>query len=157
LELGEEAIGAFLVRVVEIEAPIPWIEVALERSHPRFARLVGRFAVVDEFAVAAITDAGFPRPVPQIPLSRARHREIAFRGIGILAMPVVAIAEWPEFFHKIGGIRPHAPLVTVRAHFALDVKIIEQYELARELVVIGRDFFPEQAKGRVAIALRNVT
>src|SRR5207247_8493900 len=38
----------------------------------------------------------------------------------------------------------------------LDIKIVEQHELARELVVVGCDFFTEQTQPRIAVALRQV-
>src|SRR5207244_3097052 len=62
----------------------------------------------------------------------------------------------PEFLDEIGRIGAHAPLVAVGADFALDVKVVQQDELPRQLVVVGGDIFAEQTKTRVAIALRQV-
>ncbi len=42
--------------------------------------------------------------------------------------------------------------MTVGADVAVDVEIVEQHELARQLVMIGRCGFVEQAQGRVAVA-----
>src|SRR5205814_7835456 len=96
-------------------------------------------AVVDEFAVAAVAYASLARPVPQVPLRRSRDLEIAFAGIGIFAMLVVPVTHRPGFLDKIGRVRAHGPLVAVGADFILDVKIIQQDEVARELVVVGSD------------------
>ena len=109
-----------------------------------------------QFAVAAIAHARFSRAVPKIAFRRLRHSEIALAGIGIFGVPIMAVAERPEFFHEIGGIRAHASFMSVGAHLALDIKIVEHHKLARELVVVGRDFFAEQTQARIAVALRHV-
>ena len=128
----------------------------MQRGDARFARVIGCFAVIDEFAVAAIAHTRLAGAVPQIAFRRLRHFEIAFAGIGIFAAPIMAVAERPEFFDKIRGIRAHAPFMAVGAHLALDIKIVEQHEFARELVVVGRDFFTEQTQARIAVALRQI-
>src|SRR5436190_9889448 len=130
---------------------------ALQRGNTGFARVVRRFTVIDEFAVAAIAHTRFSRAVPKIALGRLCDFEIAFARIGIFGAQIMAVAERPEFFHKISRIRAHGPFMTVSAHLAFDIKIVQQYEIARELVMVGSDFFTEQTKARIAVALWHVT
>src|SRR2546426_610311 len=156
LQLSDETIRAFLVGKIEVEPAIPFVEMTLERADARFARIIRCSAIVDEFAVTPITHTGRPRPVPQIPLSRTRHEEIAFAGIRIFAVLVVAVAHGPGLLDEIGGIGAHGPLVAVGADFTLDVKVVEQHKVARQLVVVGGDALVEQAKARVAVAFGQV-
>ena len=46
--------------------------------------------------------------------------------------------------------------MAVRADFSVGIEIVEQDEVADELVMVGGDLFGKQAKARVAIALREI-
>ena len=46
--------------------------------------------------------------------------------------------------------------MAVRAHVGIDVKIIEQDEFARELVVVRRDAFAEQDQRRIAVTFLHI-
>src|SRR5688572_32019577 len=46
--------------------------------------------------------------------------------------------------------------MAVSAHLALDVKVVEQDELTRKLVVVRRDLFREQTKRGIAIAFGHI-
>src|SRR2546430_1385671 len=85
-----------------------------------------------------------------------RHEEIAFAGIRIFAVLVVAVTHRPGLLDEIGGIGGHGPLVAIGADFALDVKVVKQHKVARQLVVVGSDALVEQAKARVAVAFGQV-
>ena len=46
--------------------------------------------------------------------------------------------------------------MAVGAHIAVHIEIIEQHELARDLVFVGRDLFPEQHEGGIAVAFLHI-
>jgi len=55
------------------------------------------------------------------------------------------------FFEVVGDVAGHAPLVPVGAEDAAAVGVVEQDELARELVLIRRDLLAEDAQRRAAV------
>lgn len=69
---------------------------------------------------------------------------------------VMAITKGPEFLHEVSRVGAHGPFVTVGADFTLDVEVIEQDEVAGELVMVGSDAFGEETELRIAVALREV-
>src|SRR5439155_18007146 len=105
---------------------------------------------------ASVAHAGFPRAVPQVAARGRSDRELAFGWVGEFAWVIMAIIERPHFLDEIRRIGGHAPFVAIGADLALDIKIVEQYKLLRQLVVIGSDPLRKQAKLRVTIALRHV-
>ncbi len=46
--------------------------------------------------------------------------------------------------------------MAVGAHVAIDVEIVEQHKLARQLVMVGADIFLEEAQRRIALALADI-
>ena len=59
-------------------------------------------------------------------------------------------------FHVVGGEGGVGPLMAVGAEDAGAVGVVEQHELAGQLVLVGRDALAEDAEGRVAVALFHV-
>ena len=111
--------------------------------------------VGDPFAVAAIAHslggglvpdvaAGRPGDFVERPLRRIRDAAVA------------AIAQGPDPLDEIGGISPHRPFMAVGADLALDVKVVQEHELAGQGVVVGRDGLGEQADVRIAVAFFHV-
>ena len=58
--------------------------------------------------------------------------------------------------HVVGGEGRIRPLVTVGAENAGAIGVVEQHEIARELVLVGRDPLAEDAECGVAVALGDV-
>src|SRR5437016_10603724 len=118
--------------------------------------LVGAFRATDEFAIAALADASFPGAIPKIPARRRRDGKISFAGIGKFAGLIVTVSERPHLFDEIRRVRGHAPFVPIRAHFAIDVKVVEQDELASDLMEVGRGLLGKKAKLGITIAFRHI-
>ena len=62
------------------------------------------------------------------------------------------VADHPAALFVIGGHGGVAPTVAVHADLAVAVEVVEQDEIAGELVVVGRDLFAIHANARVAVA-----
>ena len=71
-------------------------------------------------------------------------------------MRTAAIDERPDLLDEVGGVGAHRPFVAVGRHLAVAVEVVQQHELAGQLVVVGRDLLGEEAQVRVAIALLHV-
>ena len=123
----------------------------LHRGRPRLFRSL---AVLDELAVAAIADPSLGRPVPEVARRRPGHGESPLRRIGHAA--VAPVRQRPGALDEIGGVGTHRPFVSIGADFAVHVEIVQEHELARQRVVIGRHALGEKAKLRLAVALGNV-
>src|SRR4030095_11610459 len=76
----------------------------------------------------------------------------ALGGVGKFFSLVVTIDNGPMLFHEVRGIRAHGPFVSVGAHFAFDVKVIETHELAGLRVMIWGYLFSEEREGWIAVA-----
>src|ERR1035441_8438006 len=96
-----------------------------------------------------------PEP-PQVTAGRSADREQPLSGIGELLRVVVPVIQRPHLFDEIGRVGAHAPLVAVRADFRIGVEVVQQHELAHDLVQVRRNALREQAKLRVTVALRQV-
>ena len=106
-----------------------------------------------ELAVVADADAVLERVVPDEPGGRV--------GEGILAVFAHAVGitagkAGETFFQVVGREGRRAPLVAIGAEDASAVGVIEQHEIAHELVLIGRDALAEDAERRIAVAGRDV-
>ncbi len=63
-----------------------------------------------------------------------------------------SIGDGPSLLRIVAGDGGHRPHVAVAGNFAATVKIIEDAELPRQLVLVGRDLLAVHAKRRVGIA-----
>jgi len=91
----------------------------------------------------------------QMKTGRRVSQRIVFvlaHAVGITARPA-----GEGFFEIVGPKRRGAPLVAVGAQDAAAIRVVEQHELADELVMIRCDPFTEDAEGGVAVALRQIT
>ena len=156
MKFRDEPIRAKLIGVIHVEAAEPRIEMILQRGDAGGAGVVGRLAVADKFAVAAVADAGLPGTIPEVAAGGRGEVEVAFGGVRILLVLVVAVGQRPGFFDEVAGIGTHRPFVPVGADFALDVEIIEQDELAGQFMVVRRDALGKKTERRIAIALRKI-
>ncbi len=78
------------------------------------------------------------------------RRLAAFVVVKIAALRVTRRPELLRVVRRDPGRRPVMP---VRAHIRVDVKIVEQHKLARQLVMIRRGILIEQRQRRIAISL----
>src|SRR5262245_41457123 len=106
-----------------------------------------------KFTVTAITDTCFACPIPQITAGWKSDVEIALRRVRIFFLLIMAVIQRPHFLDEICGIGAHAPFMAIGANLAFDIKIVEQNELASELMVIRGDLLREEAQVRITVAL----
>ena len=67
-----------------------------------------------------------------------------------------AVVGRPELLDGVGRVRPGRERVSVEADFGIDVEVVEQHELPRERVCVGRDVFAEDRERRIAVAQLDV-
>src|ERR1051325_2949022 len=108
-----------------------------------------RFVIISKLTVCTIGNSVSPAKVPDKAVFVVGYLP---RSLGIVKASAVSIAGRPVFFKKIGGVSSRAPIVTIRAHFAIHIKVIEQYKLAGKGMLVGGIFFSEQKQTRVAIS-----
>src|SRR6185369_16148587 len=149
--------SAFYIRVIEIEASEPFIKMAFEGLNPRSSRLVWGAPVGDKLTITAIAHAGLARSIPQIASRGCGDSKGAFTWVRKFTRLVVSIIQRPHLFDKVSRIGAHRPFMAVRADFALDIKIVQQNEIAGELMKIRSNPLGEQAELRVAVSLGHVT
>ena len=77
-QLGDEALGALHVRVAQIEAVEPLVNMAAQGGHAGTRGNIGAGIERRELAVAAVADPRLARAVPQIPVRRRSDGERAF-------------------------------------------------------------------------------
>src|SRR6185437_3263574 len=149
LQLLDEAIGTLLIEIIQIPSAIHRIEMTFERLDARLGRIADFLAFLHPFTVTAITDAGLDAAIPQVAAGRTRNRiEVALGRIEAeildrAADGSAAIGLRPNLLDEIRGVGTHRPLMTVRGYLTLDVEIIQQHELASELVMVGCHLFIE--------------
>ena len=146
LQLRDETIGAGGIGDVHVEGGEVFIHVSLQRGHGGFVKL-GLLVVGSPFAVAPVADPRFCGTIPDVAaVGTRRVIESALARIGKLAPRVFPVTLRPVAFHPVAGIGRHAPFVAVRTDLAFHVEIVEEHELFREGVVVGRDFFGKEAE-----------
>src|ERR1041384_7840474 len=99
-EFRNEPLGTFYVGVSQIKAPIPRIKMTVQGLHARSSGVRDICGRSHEFAIAAIANAGFTRPVPNVTARRNRDWKIAFARVRELSGLVVAIVQRPHLFDE---------------------------------------------------------
>src|SRR5262245_4588727 len=107
----------------------------------------------DELAVAAVSDSGARAVIPDVASSRPRDLLTLFVIVGASSIGVV---RRPGLLGVIGGVGRHRPVVVVGRDLGVDVEVVEQYEFARQRVLIRRHFLSEKAKARIAGAFFHI-
>src|SRR5437773_5740241 len=127
---------------------------AFERFDFGFARVFGGLSALNPLTVAAVANTGLSAAIPNVPPRRSSDGiEIALRYVDIqLLVRAAAITQRPSLLDKVGRIGAHRPLVTIGRHLAVAVKIIQEDELAHQLMVIGRDSLAHETQAGIAVA-----
>src|SRR5262249_56333526 len=107
------------------------------------------FARRDELAVAAVSDSGARAVIPDVASRRPRDLLTPFV---IICASAVGVVRRPGLLGVIGGVGRHRPVVAVGRDFGVDVEVVEQYEFARQRMLIRRRFLSEKAKALIAVA-----
>ena len=72
------------------------------------------------------------------------------------ALDLIAVTQGPGFLDKIRGIGAHGPFMPIGADLTLYIKIIQEYELPSQLMVVRRDGLREQAQAGITVALLHI-
>ena len=137
---------AACLRVVQVVDPVFHEIHVAERKRIFPLPAIGRWHARGAFAVVAIRDAVAPAQIPDVAVRGHVHFLVAEK------FSVPRVGENPSALIEVGRDRRVAPTVPVHAHFAVAVEIVEQDKIARELVMVGRDFFTVEREVRVAVA-----
>src|SRR3989442_14565519 len=104
-----------------------------------------------EVAVVAHRDLLRGRVGPNVTGAGAGRRLLAF--IVVTTPAAAGVAVRPQLLYIVGGDGGGRPTVAVGADVGVDVEIVEQHELSRQLVKIRRDALAEQNQQRSAAVL----
>ncbi len=110
--------------------------------------------IVHLMAVVPYAQSGRHGVCPDITRRRGIGR---FAALVIVEIAALGVARWPELLRIIGCDARRGPVVAVGADVGVDVKIVEEDKLARQLVMIRSGVFVEQIQGRIAIALADLS
>src|SRR5215470_11578738 len=167
-ELFEPGVNALVVGDVQIPRGKGRAEMAFERFFVSVVLALRRgarigaclaaaagfaFARRDELAVAAVSDSGARAVIPDVASRRPRDLLTAFVIVGASAIGVV---RRPGLLGVIGGVGRHRPVVAVGRDLGVDVEVVEQYEFARQRVLIRRHVLAEEAEARIAVAFFHI-
>ncbi len=112
-------------------------------------------AIGDELTKAKVRLTFLFASIPKVSTRWLSDLKVSFGWIAEFSF-ATTIGERPCFFDKVGRVGCHGPLVPIGAHFALDIKIIEQNEFASQRVLIRRYLLGEDAQRWIPIALRQI-
>ena len=99
------------------------------------------------------------------PSLRALAPQITTRGLANLRRPLgrisqlatsLAIHKRPSLLDKVGRIRSHRPLVTIRTDFSIYIEVIKQHKFIDQRMMVRRHIFSKDTQGRIPIPLGNV-
>src|SRR5262249_12975145 len=167
-ELFEPGVNALVVGNVQVPGGKGRAEMAFERFFvsvvlalrrgariaPCLAAAAGfAFARRDELAVAAVSDSGARAVIPDVASRLPRDLLTPFL---IRCASAVGVVRRAGLLGVIGGGGPHRPFVAVGRDFGVDVEVVEQYEFARQRMLIRRRFLSEKAKARIAVAFFHI-
>src|ERR1019366_3729678 len=72
-------------------------------------------------------------------------------------MLIAAVTHLPGLFGIVGSDGSHRPNVTISGNLAAVIEVVQDSELASQLMLVGRNGFPIHAQRRIAIARLEVT
>ena len=156
MQFGDESVRPGQVAVIHVETPEVRIKMSLERRNQGRTRIIGGRTIVDEFAVASVGHLGRFGSVPKITAGGLRNLESPLARIGVFTVLIVAVTHRPYPLDEVRRVSTHGPFVAIGTHFALDVEVVEQHELAGESMMVRGDGFGKQAQGGIALPLRHV-